>query len=260
MVRRPPQRKRRNNLKVRKVEAPPSDLDLQEVARSCRYVGSPYHKDRDEACLPSPHDHDPHKKIAIISAFICAISLKTLPPSASAAPTHFILPNTPQWSTTPPQLPPPPFLSTTQTAWSTITTLDEWGESSGTAAVSSWTHPTKRPDFPYGDLRARLIVQSCRTVAMRFTAHPNLSGGDIQRGYTNHVIKVQTGGRRFDVPVELAWQGKDLLFHRWSAGKAIKQLQRQQSYSVLVPLYSGSRVWKFDMSDAAAAIEEVCPG
>ena len=43
MVRRPPQR--RNNRKVHKVEAPPSDLDLQQVARSCRYVGSPYHKD-----------------------------------------------------------------------------------------------------------------------------------------------------------------------------------------------------------------------
>lgn len=27
------------------MEPPPPDTDLQQVARSCRYVGSPYHKD-----------------------------------------------------------------------------------------------------------------------------------------------------------------------------------------------------------------------
>lgn len=27
------------------MESPPPDTDLQQVARSCRYVGSPYHKD-----------------------------------------------------------------------------------------------------------------------------------------------------------------------------------------------------------------------
>ena len=69
MVRQPPQR--RGNPKVRKVEAPPSDLDLQQVARSCRYVGSPYHKDivsfagqpelRPDASICPPelaHNHD----------------------------------------------------------------------------------------------------------------------------------------------------------------------------------------------------------
>lgn len=35
----------RNNPKVRKVQPPPNGIDLTQVARSCRYVGSPYHKD-----------------------------------------------------------------------------------------------------------------------------------------------------------------------------------------------------------------------
>lgn len=30
--------------KMRKVERPPDGIDLQRVARSCRYVGSPYHR------------------------------------------------------------------------------------------------------------------------------------------------------------------------------------------------------------------------
>jgi len=35
----------RNSPKVRKVQPPPNGIDLTQVARSCRYVGSPYHKD-----------------------------------------------------------------------------------------------------------------------------------------------------------------------------------------------------------------------
>ena len=36
---------RRDNLKVRRVQPPPDGIDLAQVAESCRYVGSPYHKD-----------------------------------------------------------------------------------------------------------------------------------------------------------------------------------------------------------------------
>jgi hypothetical protein len=36
---------RRDNPKARQVQAPPSGVDLAEVAERCRYVGSPYHKD-----------------------------------------------------------------------------------------------------------------------------------------------------------------------------------------------------------------------
>lgn len=35
----------RGNPKARKVQAPPDGVDLKRVADSCRYVGSPYHKD-----------------------------------------------------------------------------------------------------------------------------------------------------------------------------------------------------------------------
>ena len=35
----------RDNPKVRKVRNPPPGVDLASVAESCRYVGSPYHKD-----------------------------------------------------------------------------------------------------------------------------------------------------------------------------------------------------------------------
>lgn len=43
MTRRP--RFRRDNPKARVVQPPPEGVDLEAVARSCRYVGSPYHKD-----------------------------------------------------------------------------------------------------------------------------------------------------------------------------------------------------------------------
>lgn len=35
----------RANLKARKIQPPPDGIDLTQVAESCRYVGSPYHKD-----------------------------------------------------------------------------------------------------------------------------------------------------------------------------------------------------------------------
>ena len=35
----------RANLKARRVQPPPDGIDLTHVAESCRYVGSPYHKD-----------------------------------------------------------------------------------------------------------------------------------------------------------------------------------------------------------------------
>ena len=35
----------RRNPKARRVQQPPPGIDLAEVAASCRYVGSPYHKD-----------------------------------------------------------------------------------------------------------------------------------------------------------------------------------------------------------------------
>ena len=37
-------RRRRNNRKILKVIAPPAEVDLEQVAKSCRYVGNPYHK------------------------------------------------------------------------------------------------------------------------------------------------------------------------------------------------------------------------
>ena len=36
----------RDNPKARRIAAPPHGTDLAGVAESCRYVGSPYHKDR----------------------------------------------------------------------------------------------------------------------------------------------------------------------------------------------------------------------
>lgn len=38
--------RQRNNPKTRKVAVRPPGINLVEVAESCRYVGSPYHKDR----------------------------------------------------------------------------------------------------------------------------------------------------------------------------------------------------------------------
>lgn len=39
-----PARRRRRNPKDRKVLPPPAEVSLAEVARKCRYVGSPYHR------------------------------------------------------------------------------------------------------------------------------------------------------------------------------------------------------------------------
>ena len=38
--------RQRNNPKARRILTPPPGIDLAEVAKACRYVGSPYHKGR----------------------------------------------------------------------------------------------------------------------------------------------------------------------------------------------------------------------
>ena len=55
-------RYQRNNPKARSVRKPPTGIDLAQVAGSCHYVGSPYHKD-----IPSfagmPHGRRPDANI-----------------------------------------------------------------------------------------------------------------------------------------------------------------------------------------------------
>lgn len=52
----------RNNVKARRVRMPPPGVDLAEVADSCCYVGSPYHKDR-PSFAGMPHSRRPDASI-----------------------------------------------------------------------------------------------------------------------------------------------------------------------------------------------------
>ena len=52
----------RNNVKVRRVREVPLGVDLAEVADSCCYVGSPYHKDR-PSFAGMPHSRRPDASI-----------------------------------------------------------------------------------------------------------------------------------------------------------------------------------------------------
>ena len=53
-----PPRFRRRNLKRHKVQPPPSDADLAQVAESSRYVGSPYHRTAPGPAGPPRHRPD----------------------------------------------------------------------------------------------------------------------------------------------------------------------------------------------------------
>ncbi|MYB18276.1 MAG: hypothetical protein F4Y16_04685 [Holophagales bacterium] len=110
--------------------------------------------------------------------------------------------------------------------------------------------------FPYGDVRARLMVQDCRHVWIRFTESPNLVGGDIGDGYETHMLAARwNDGEPFIVRVRQQWSDKDLIFS--DGGIDVASIAGNQTLAVLLDWYDQGRVmWRFPLDGSSAALAE----
>ena len=151
---------------------------------------------------------------------------------------------------------------TAQTAsWQVITFTDKWGEPAGKGAVSRWTEPDRRMSFPYGRVRARLMVEGpdwtgeeCDPVFVRFSEAPNLLGGDIRDGYTTHRLRAKwNSGAEFTVKADQNWGGRDLVF---SDGKvSVPRITGRETLAVALNWYDqGHVVWQFPLEGAGEAL------
>lgn len=139
--------------------------------------------------------------------------------------------------------------------WRTITYKDEWGEPAGKGAMSSWVAPDRRMSFPYGSVRARLMVEDCRDVFIRFTEAPNLVGGDVRDGYSAHTLRARwNDGTTFTVKADQKWGGKDLSFAR--GGVTVSRIKNNDTLAVALDWYrEGSVVWRFPLDGASEALQ-----
>ena len=116
--------------------------------------------------------------------------------------------------------------------------------------------------FPYLDVRARLVIEDCRHVSIRFTKPPNLVEGIVHQG-----IKLRSGVRRtlrlrarwnarteFRVKARQELGGKDI-----DVGDRIKatQIVGNQSLSVVLNWYGeGDVAWRFPLDGAREALAD----
>lgn len=145
-------------------------------------------------------------------------------------------------------------------SWQTITVKDEWGNPTGTAAVSDWTASSQEMSPPYHDVLVRMMVKGCRDVSIEFTKSPNLLDGIHRVGVFNRALYSMThrlrakwnDGREFRVRARQDVGGKDL--HFFDRLK-LPQIRGNETFSVLLKWYGSGRVaWRFDLDGVSEAL------
>ena len=97
-----------------------------------------------------------------------------------------------------------------RSTWSSIRFTNEWGETSGKGAQSEAARPARPMSFPYGGVTGRIMV-SCRSIWLRFSEEPNLTGGDIHDGYHEHSLGARIDGNDLRLRVTQDWGSEDIL-------------------------------------------------
>lgn len=142
-------------------------------------------------------------------------------------------------------------------AWGGISFVDEFGDVSGRGAASAWVGPVRPMSFPYGDVKARIVVD-CYDAWVRFSKAPNLTGGNIRNGYTRYSLAVRVDGKAAGRRgATQAWGSEDIRFTPdWDA---ISALSSGDSFAVAVPWYGqGSVAFVWSLHGSSAAIRDGC--
>ena len=138
--------------------------------------------------------------------------------------------------------------------WDTFNLIDDWGETTGNGAKSQAVTPVTRMDFPYHDTEATLFV-SCQSAWIRFTKGPNLTGGDIEDGYTVYRIRVRIDGKDATWRVSHNWNSEDVSLP-YIARNA---LAGGETFEALLPWYGNGNVrFSWLLYRSSEAIAQTC--
>ncbi len=139
--------------------------------------------------------------------------------------------------------------------WSTVDSVNEYGEVTGKAAASQWTAPARPLAAPYEDVMARVVVNDFG-VHLEFTVPPNLVGGQKNDGYDIHHLR----GRWDGVPVSsfmVDQRWGDTSLHFYADKKKVKRILRHETLSVAMDWYgAGPAAWNFSLAGASEALAE----
>ena len=108
-------------------------------------------------------------------------------------------------------------------------------------------------EFPYQDVEGTIIV-NCNRVSLYFTEAPNLTVGDIEDGYTVFYLSVRVDSNRDVWRATQLWNSKIVALP--AAAKAA--LAGGSTFEVLLPWYSGSARFKWDLTGSSEAISKTC--
>ena len=140
--------------------------------------------------------------------------------------------------------------------WNMINFVDEFGDVTDKGAVSQKVKSDNPMGFPYGDVWAQLFVD-CNRAWIRFSQAPNIPGGEIHDGYTNHSVTVRVDGARERWGVRQSWGDQDLSFR--NSGRVVSALSSGSEFAVAVPWYGqDAPVFSWSLRGSTAAIKKSC--
>ena len=144
--------------------------------------------------------------------------------------------------------------------WSTIRLVDEFGDTTGRAAVSKWTSPRQGMSFPYSGVEGRIIV-NCDNVWFRFNDQPNLTNTEPQSGgYSTMSVRYRAdGGRDGTWSAVQQWGGNDISVSGRDNSGAVSVISGASEVSIVLPWYgSGNVVFQWNLSGSTNAIKSSC--
>ncbi len=159
---------------------------------------------------------------------------------SDTTPTAPVAPEPPQPD--PPQTTEPPQPDPLQ--WTVINLVDEFGAVVDRAAISPPVASVRPMQFPYNGTTARIYV-ACDEAWLRFSASPNLTGGEIEDGYNIYTPTFRVDGIDHQWQVVQSWGGDDLYFV--NQGPPLAALLSASTFAVSLSWYGEGAVaflWK----------------
>ena len=143
-----------------------------------------------------------------------------------------------------------------KSAWRIINFVDEFGEQTDQGAISQKVGPVRPMSFPYEDTKAWILV-NCDRAWVRFNNSPNLSGGDIEDGYTRYTVSVRVDGNDARWGLYQSWGGDDLVFT--NSSRAVAALSSGSKFAIALPWYGqSSAAFSWSLAGSSDSIQRSC--
>lgn len=144
-------------------------------------------------------------------------------------------------------------------AWSTQVSVDEMTGNKQAYATSVRVSPTKRMDFPYGDVKAWMGIGcdgSSEWAYIGFSTSPNLTNTETEDGYNVISARVKWDNSIQNMRLIQEWGAKSIHFS--DDASAIAKIAGSSSVMLELNWHGQGRVnFRFPLKGSSAAIQEM---